>query len=104
MFFMRNVLENGLRGQKRCNSGHGNVTENRTSLARSGEYILEGQREQVKMTGSYNRCSCKWWQIGDCDMFPLIKQTRTFTSSLLFEQQRFLLGSHIRINTKNYWK
>ena len=45
------------RGQKRCNSWHGNVTENRASLVRSGEYIPEGQREQVKVTGRYNRCS-----------------------------------------------
>ena len=50
--------------QKRCNSGHGNETEKRASSVRTGKYILEGQREQVKVTGSYNRCSCKWWHLG----------------------------------------
>ena len=60
MFFVNNVLKTGYilkRGQKRCNSGHGNETENSANLVRTGEYILEGQREQVKVTGSYNRCS-----------------------------------------------
>ena len=55
MFFIKNVLKTGYilnRGQKRCNSGHGNVNENSANLVSSGEYILEGQREQVKVTGS----------------------------------------------------
>ena len=69
MFFIKEFIEKTgyilkrSSRQKRCNSGHGNVTEKRASLVRTGEYIPEGQREQVKVTGSYNRCRCKWWRL-----------------------------------------